>query len=277
MERPASVVLSPAPDGFSVARGAFAQTAYHANVFADTQIDRFQVNAYAHHGILDVGRGRVGAFYSTYMLNGPVNPGDSPGAEAAQWMMNAVQFEYGFVGTWELTPGRGPRTAVVAEYSRRSYHPLRSGFEEPAADILRTGIVVRGMRGPLFESLITDWAARVSWAELYEFWGAPKIEQPRALYTLHLGVEATVPTVFRQTELFLVGMPDVILLREGGASVDVTLQGGLRMGPELTRGGARLELFLDYYRSADTEQRATPSPAELFGYGVRFVVESVRS
>lgn len=283
MERPGAILLSPAPERFAVARGGIAQSSYHANVFASTEIDRFQVNAVAHHGIVDVAPARVSAFYSTHMLNGPVNAGDSPGAEAAQWMMNAIQFEYGFLGSWDLTRRRPARTAVVAEYSRRSYHPLRSGFEEPAADVLRAGIVARGVPGPLFEAVTTDWAARFAWAELYEFWGAPGIEQPRARYTLHLGVEAAVETGVPEVQGFLLAMPDVILLRQGGVSVDVALQGGVRLGAASGRGassgrsGGRLELFIDYYRSADTEQRVDPTPAELFGYGVRFVLESVRS
>ncbi len=283
MERPGAILLTPAPEQFAVARGGIAQSAYHANVFSSTEIDRFQVNAVAHHGIVDVAPARLSAFYSTHMLNGPVNAGDSPGAEAAQWMMNAIQFEYGFLGSWDLTRGRPARTALVAEYSRRSYHPLRGGFEEPAADVLRTGIVARGVPGPFFEAVTTDWAARFAWAELYEFWGAPKISQPRARYTFHLGAEATVKTGVSQVEGFLLAMPDVILLRQGGVSVDVAVQGGLRLGASAGRGaaseraGGRLELYLDYYRSADTEQRVDPSPAELFGYGVRFVLESVRS
>ncbi|MEX2442676.1 MAG: hypothetical protein WD492_03660 [Alkalispirochaeta sp.] len=276
MERPAAVLLSPEPEQFAVGRGGFAQSTYHANIFLDTEIDRFQVGAYAHHGIVDVPRGRVGLFYSTYMLNGPVNPGDSPGAEAAQWMMNAVQFEYGFVGTYEVTPNRPLRAALVAEYSRRSYHPLRSGFEDPAADILRAGVVLRDVTGPGSDRLTTDWAARFSWSELYEFWGAPGIDQPRALYTVHLGVEATVETRLAAVKLFAVGMPDVILLRDGGVEVDLALQGGVRLGSGIgSAGGAgRVELFLDYYRSDDTEQRVEASPAELLGYGIRFVLES---
>jgi hypothetical protein len=71
------------------------------------------------------------------MLNGGVNEGDEPGAEAAQWMMNAIQYEYGFILSRDLS-----RTGLVVlgEYSRRSSHPLRSGFEDPAADVLRLGV-----------------------------------------------------------------------------------------------------------------------------------------
>jgi hypothetical protein len=71
------------------------------------------------------------------MLNGPVNQGDRPGAEASQWMMNAIQ--YGLGASLYPKPGRFGRPTLLAEYGRRSYHPLRGDFNNPSADILRFG------------------------------------------------------------------------------------------------------------------------------------------
>ncbi len=274
-ERPVAVVPGTAPQGIAAGGTAYGDTAYHANVFASTDIDRFQVRNYLLHGIVDVAPARLSAYYATAMLNGPVNSGDQPGADAAQWMMNAVQFEYGFVASVDLPTSRSTarrlavdRIALLAEYSRRSYHPLRSGFEDPAADIVRGGVAVRGLR--LTDAIDLDAMVRLTWSELYEFWGAPRIPDPRALFTLNTAVEVTANLPVTGLSAFAVVLPDTILLRDRGVSMDFTGQTGVHAGS----GGASVEVFLDLYRSADTEQLPNlRSPALLAGYGIRFRVD----
>jgi hypothetical protein len=267
MERPAAILLGEATEELTVGSGGFAQTAYHANVFRDAPTDRFQVATLAAHGIVDVARFRVSAFYGTYMLNGGVNEGDEPGAEAAQWMMNAIQYEYGFILSRDLS-----RTGLVVlgEYSRRSSHPLRSGFEDPAADVLRLGVGRRSGTVAGSGALTGSWTVRLAWSELYDFWGADKIPDPRAWLTLNLAAEVSMATPWRGVDFFLLAMPDVIVLREGGADMDVALQAGMQLGRESTG----VELFLDYYRSGDTEQiPGETNPVQLLGYGIRFTIE----
>ncbi len=271
MERPDAVVLSPPPDGLAIAEGGYAHSAYRANVFLDTDIDRFQVEGYAHHGIFDVGRFRTGIFYSTYMLNGPVVEGTRPGADAAQWIMNAVHFEYGFVfaGHTNIRVGTS-HLVVLGEYSRRSYHPLRDGLEEPAADIIRGGFALNDWTPAALGRLAIDGMVRLGWSELYDFWGS-SIPDPRSLITLNIAVEAQYTTPVDGIVAFGVAMPDIILLRDGGFAVDMATQAGLRIG----RGTAAIEAYLDFYASEDTEQIPDErSPATLFGYGIRFVLQT---
>ena len=270
MERPSSVILSPAPDGFEIAAAGFAQSAYHAYMFENTPVDLFHVEGYAHHALVDAARVRSSVYYATYLLNGPLNNEDFPDTDAGIWLMNALQFEYGLNIAWDIM--RGPtRIALLGDYSRRSYHPLHGNLAEPAADMLRAGVGVLGYRPPGIHSLSLDAMARVSWTELYDFWGAKSIPDPRALYTLHTAFEATVATPVPRLSGFLLLMPDLILLRAGGAALDSAVQAGARLGGE--RGS--IELFLDYYHSGDTEQLPdNKSPATLFGYGLRFVLKT---
>jgi len=286
-ERPAAAVLSPAPDGFALGSAGYAQTAYRVNEWMNTRIDKFQVEAFGHHGVVDISKTRLSAFYGTHMLNGPVNQGDRPGAEASQWMMNAIQYEYGLVLSWYPTPGRFGRPALLAEYGRRSYHPLRGDFNNPSADILRFGAALLDMPLPWRGKGSLDLMARITWSELYDFWGAPTIPDPRALYTLHLAAEGQVGLGVSGIGAFLLAMPDLIYLRNGGSAMDLAVQGGLRFGRSGTadgtadgsgrfaRSGAALELFVDYHYSSDTEQLVRQaSPATLLGYGIRFVVRT---
>ncbi len=270
MERPSSVILSPAPDGFELAAAGFAQSAYHAYMFAHTPVDLFQIEGYAHHALVDLSRFRTSIYYATYLLNGPLNNEDFPDTEAGLWLMHALQFEYGLNFAWDLR--RGPtRITLLGEYSRRSYHPVHGNLAEPAADLLRAGVGVIDYQPSRLPALSLDCMARLSWTELYDFWGAKSIPDPRALYTLHTAFEATAPTPVPRVSGFFLLMPDFILLREGGAAVDVTAQAGARLGGE--RGS--IELFFDYYRSGDTEQiPGEKSPAALLGYGIRFVLNT---
>ncbi len=268
-ERPAAVALLPAPEGAAFAAAGYAQSAYRANEMLNTELDKFQVEAFGHHGVFDYSRARLSVYYGTHMLNGPVNPGDRPGAEASQWMMNAIQYEYGLVAAWHLRSGGRGRPVLLAEYGRRSYHPLRGGFENPSADILRAGAALMDLRLPRSVPGGLDLMARLAWSELYAFWGTSTIPDPRARYTLHLAAEAHAALGASGLETFLTVMPDLMVLRGGGADMDLAVQSGLRMG----RSGAALELFLDYHRSSDTEQLVDrPSPATLLGYGIRFTV-----
>lgn len=272
-EQPAALLPGAAPEEWELGGPVYGSSSYHDNRFQGTRIDQFQVRNYLLHGIAALEPARLSVFYATAMFNGPVNPGDTPGAGAALWMMNAVQFEYGFLLTVDLPTASSPRLdrlALLSEFSRRSYHPLRSsGFAEPAADLLRIGVVARGLRsGPV----VWDIAMRLGWSELYDFWDAPSLPDPRARYTAHLALDGTWrPWSVRPLALFGTIMPDLILLRDGGGDIDLTAELGVRAGT----GPGRLELFLDAYRSGDTEQlEDEQAPATLLGFGVRFVIEA---
>lgn len=270
MERPAAVVLSPAPEEWGIARAGYFHSAYRDYRFRGTRWDQFHVEAYGHHSIFDAPAFRLGIFYGTYMLNGPVNDDDIPGAAAAQWMMNAIQYEYGFLASWEVPVALPVRMVALGEYSRRSYHPLRSGiFEDPAADILRTGVAVMDLRPGRVPGLSLDSLVRFGWTELYDFWGASSIRDPRARYTVNLAAEVRYDLPPEGVGVFLLTTVDVLALRAGGLGANAAMEGGIRIGGGLTS----LELYLDFFHSEDTEQlREGPSPATLFGFGTRFVM-----
>lgn len=282
-ERPSAVILDPPPTEFAFAGAGFAQSTFRANEFQSSPTDTFQVEIYAHHAALEAPRTRLGVFYASYLLNGPITSGSALAATAAQWWMNAVQFEYGLVGAYHTRLSAWDRLAsldlpaavspvLLLEYSRRSYHRLHDGLSNPAADIVRGGVGWVGLqpgRGPVR----LDAMVRVGWSELYEFWGALFIPPPRALYTWNIALEATVGTPWPSVEFFALALPDIIVLRRGGLATDTALQGGLRLG----RGAARIELFLDFFHSEDTEQLVNrAAPATLFGYGVRFTLGGAR-
>ena len=271
MERPRAMLVGAPPDGgVAVGGTGFWQSAYRGNTLAAGDLDAFQVEAFGHHAILDVGRWRGGLFYGTHLLGGPVVAGTTAGAKAAQWIMNAVQYEYGLVATGyaNLRIG-GAQPALLVEYSRRSYHPFLPKFSEPAADLLRIGVGAVGMRPRAMRSLSVDTLVRIGWSELYEFWGADALPDPRARYTLHGAIE-TAYRLRPAIVLFALAALDLIALRDGGVAADTLLQTGVRVGSE----PATIELFLDGYRSEDTEQLAPDraTPAALWGWGVRFVL-----
>ncbi|MCF7928888.1 MAG: hypothetical protein K9L68_08065 [Spirochaetales bacterium] len=269
-ERPASVVLSPAPDGFSIGESGFAQSALRSNVFRNTEMNRFQIENYLHHNLLDLGRFRSSLYYAAVMLNSPVTEGFEPSAEAAPWIMNAFQFEYGLVFAYDLFPGK-PRFVFLAEYGRRSYHPLRSGLDEPAADILRTGFGIRNYRLSFLPNVTLDGLVRLGWSDLYDFWGAENLPKPRGLYTIYTAFEAAAATPLDWLSAFFLIMPDFIYLREGGFSADLTVQTGLRFGSS----PGLIELFFDLYHTGNSERFSDrKDPLTLAGYGLRFVLES---
>lgn len=271
MERPRALLVGAPPDGgVAVGGTGFWQSAYRGNAFAAGDLDAFQVEAFGHHTILDAGRWRSGLFYGTHLLGGPVVAGTTAGAEAAQWIMNAVQYEYGLVATGyaNLRLG-GAQPALLVEYSRRSYHPFLPQLSEPAADLLRIGVGAVGMRPRAIPPLSVDALVRIGWSELYAFWGADALPDPRARYTLHSAIEAAYrlrPAIV----LFALAALDLIALRRGGVAADMMLQTGIRIGSE----PATIELFLDGYRSEDTEQLGPDQAtrAALWGWGVRFVL-----
>ena len=261
----------PAPErGVELTSTGFWQSAYRSAAFADSDLDAFQIDAFGHHAIVDAGRWRTSIFYGTHLLAGPVIEGTTPGADAAQWIMNAIQYEYGVVvARYADLRLAGARLALLAEYARRSYHPFLSELSEPAADLLRIGVGAVGMQPQAVPQLGIDALLRLGWTELYEFWGADAIPDPRARYTLHSALETSYRLQPAVT-LFAVTALDLIVLRSGGLSADLLLQTGARFGT----GPATMELFLDGYSSQNTEQLSPnqSTAATLWGWGLRFVL-----
>lgn len=263
-ESPRAILLPDAyPDqGIAVAPGAWAEAAFTNNAFRDGEYDSFQIRSYVNFGVLAGPRTLGTVFYGSYLLSGPVNEGAEPGSDRAPWLMNAVQFEYGVtlqhrIGGW----------TVLAEYSRRSSHPLRQVFEDPAADILRVGLAPPEIeRGPLAVSTLF----RLGWVELYDYWNVTTIPDPRAFITGNAAgfFDYRLRTGSPPISIFGIVLWDPFVLRSGGVDGDLELDFGLGLGQR----SRRIELYANIFRSSDTEQGLETSvPVVLVGYGVRFV------
>lgn len=263
-ESPRAILLPEAyPEhGLRIAPGAWAEAAFTSNAIRDGEFDSFQIRSYANFGLVAGPRTLGTIFYGSYLLSGPVTEGAQPGSDRAPWLMNAVQFEYGLtvqhrIGAWTL----------LGEYSRRSSHPLRSVFEDPAADILRFGFAPPQFeRGPLAVSTLV----RFGWVELYDYWDVSTIPDPRVLYTANLAAQADyrIPIDGQPLSVFGILLWDPFLLRAGGVDGDLEFDLGVALG----EGSGRVELYGTYYQSSDTEQGTDGStPVVLIGYGIRFV------
>ncbi|MDA3951324.1 MAG: hypothetical protein PF508_19105, partial [Spirochaeta sp.] len=211
-----------------------------------------------------------GFYYGTFLLSGPVDDESSQGSDLAPWLMNAVQFEYGLSARVAMGV-----VDVVGDYGRRSYHPLRRGFADPAADILRAGLLVPGRS---VGAGVVSGALRVRWARLFDFWGSD-IPDPRGTWALQPVVEYRHPLLARPglaIDAFGLTMADLLLLNNGSPDSDLAGQIGVALsGGRSTRGGVgRIEGFFDVYRSTDTEEREERrTPVTLVGLGGRIVFE----
>lgn len=247
----------------------YLEMAYHNHVFNDGRYDSFQIRNAAHAGLVEVARFRLGLYYGTFLFSGPVDDPSRQGSDLAPWLMNAVQFEYGITGTATIAEGDGA-LLVVTDYSRRSYHPFRAGFAEPAADILRGGVALREL--PIGSGSF-DGALRARWAKLFPFWGSD-IPDPSVTWSVQSAIEYRHPvlaTDYLEMRLFGLGMVDVLLGGRYGIENEVELQGGLQFR-SVGETERRLDLFLDLYRSPDTEERLdATTPVTLAGIGGRLV------
>ncbi|RPJ04222.1 MAG: hypothetical protein EHM28_13830, partial [Spirochaetaceae bacterium] len=103
----------------------------------------------------------LNAYYSTYLLVGPVLPGETP-ATAAEFWMNAVQFEYGFTGA-----ARVLGWDIIFEYSRTSQHPLKSEYSQVTTDVLKTGFVAPRL---ILDNIMAIFWFRTGFVDLFDFW-----------------------------------------------------------------------------------------------------------
>ncbi|MFP4209929.1 MAG: hypothetical protein ACLFR8_01705 [Alkalispirochaeta sp.] len=246
MERPEGIVPGDTPDGFTVLPSIYTEVAYHHHTFLSGRNDSFQIRNTAHAGLVDLGTTRIGLYYGTYLLSGPVDDPDAQGSDLAPWLMNAVQFEYGLTARWSIAS-----LDVVADYGRRSYHRLREGFSDPSSDIVRAGFADRAV--PMGREGTIDWAIRLRWSRLFEFWGTG-IAQPRVTWAVQPAIEYRRSLAYSGQvglDLFLAAMGDLFVVA-GAPDADLAAEAGFSITPGTP--GRRIDLFLDAYRSPDTEE-----------------------
>ncbi len=233
---------------------------YNSYSIAGNESNSFDVRLHAGITVYRGHRAAVNVHFGSYLIVGPVAPGDDP-ASIAEWWMNAVYYSYGAVAGVAFGPG-----AVVAEYSRYSFHPLRNRlngefFNDPAGESIRVGYSFPEYRrrGVVISSLV-----RFGYLDLFDYWQAD-IEKPRARWTLRTNVVASYEKT-RVTPFIRLNL-DARALRVGG--FDAVFGGDLGVAA----GGAagRLELYTSVYSTPDTEEiKGRTDPAFLAGFGVRF-------
>lgn len=279
LERPEAIAptVETNTDGLELLPSLYLEMAYHNHAFRDGRNDSFQIRQTAHAGIVAYRRFQFGLYYGTYLFSGPVDDESRQGSDLAPWLMNGLQFEYGLTTTWTVsTFGTNAGVALVGEYGRRSYHPFRRGFAEPAADILRGGVILRNLS---VGSGDFDAGIRGRWSKLFDFWGS-KIPDPGAIWSLQTAVEGGVPLStggVGTLSALGVAMSDLYLIGTAAPDVEIEVQGGLSLDVASPRNrlssSRRIDFFVDLYRSPDTEERTDEtSPVLLLGLGGRIVI-----
>jgi hypothetical protein len=254
--------------------GAYADLRFHHHSISASEIDLFDFGMTAAFAPLSVGpegggRFAFGVAAGTYLLVGPV-AADEEAFSVAEWWMNAVQYEYGLYAGYRLAHLEllGP-VDLLAEYSRTSQHPLRSGFSQVASDVLGIGAAL--------PRVVRDWGAietsiRGAYIDLYDFWQSP-LPEPRTRWRLTAAarVERIIPALLRrrsgnEPRLFVDGELSALRLRGGGWDMVPRLRAGVLFPVNRSR----YAVYARLYRSGDTEQLENErSPAFLAGFGVR--------
>lgn len=255
--------------------GGFAETIYTNQAFSDGTYDSFQINTRTGHTIVGSPRFALSATYGAFLMNGPVSEGGTPGSRL-QWLMNAVQFEYGFHFAWDIGP-----LYLLWEYSRTSQHPIRDEFSEVSSDLVKVGVAAPRLDlGPvrLYGFL------RLGYSEIFDFWES-KLEEPRTMWLAQPSIRIFWPGVealhIARLGLFLEADAELAIARSarfhdrgelvgnGAIKSGVRIHGIREGSPELTQGS--LDLYLDYYGSDNSEIRDDrKTPVQLFGYAIRF-------
>jgi hypothetical protein len=237
---------------------------YDNFVFRGSDTDTFQIGLLGAFGLFQAGETfALKLSYGSTLLVGPLLPGDAA-ASVAEWWMNSVQFQYGIYGAVNL---RGYH--LLAEYSRMSNHPLRAklspekGFENPASERIGGGIVFPPWEwGPVeFEGYI-----RGGYTDLFDYWQAPSIPEPRTRVLFRFGGGAEIP-VRSGVLAFFKPVADIHLLRSGGTDFSLHAETGFTVR---SQGGA-FSLYLLYFRTEDTEEIiGRKQPVNLWGIGFSF-------
>lgn len=260
-------------ESLEILPGGYVETIYTNQAFADGMYDSFQINGRGGHTIIGSPRFALSVSYGSYLMNGPVNEGGTPGSRL-QWLMNAIQFEYGFFGALDAGP-----LYLLAEYGRTSQHPFRSNFSEVSSDLIKVGLAAP----PINLGEVELYALlRLGYSDIFDFWES-RLEDPRTRWMAQPSFRLYWPGVellgLLQTGLFFEGDGEIGIARtarfeESGDLVgNIALKGGVRVRGLHTAGGSpgSIDLYLDYYGSDNSEIRDDrKTPVQLLGYAVRF-------
>lgn len=194
-------------------------------------------------------------FFDSALLAGPLSPGENPSAAVAFWL-NAVQFEYGFRGSFVL----GTSSQGYLEYSRRSLHPLRPVYAQTSYDILAMGGEWRLEAG----DACLLFHPRTAWLQMFPLWQSI-LPEYRELFRLEAAWELSHPLA-TDWAVFIGGRPTLIVTRKEDWGWDLTLESGLRF----SRDHGTSEVYLRLTGADDTELlEAGPHRDFQVGLGLR--------
>lgn len=246
--------------------GGVSDFGYHTYVFLDGPHDLFSLRQRTAVSFAAGAGLGLGGYYDTYLLIGPVTPGEDA-FSIAEWNMNAVQFEYGVIVATPIG-----ELNLALEYGRTSQHPLRGGYSEVSADILE--LAVYGSRFRLARSW-WNIGVRAAWLDLFDFWQSPLLA-PRTAARFELPLEGSAPVaILPGFEAVWRLWPRLILTRAEGAwpysdtrprvQTKIDAEAGIRISND-----SAVEILIELFCTADTEQlRGEPAPLATLGIVVR--------
>ena len=138
--------------------------------------------------------------------------------------------------------------SVLGEYSRLSLHPLRSGFDETAYDILKLGLAPPRLelKAGRLESYL-----RVGHHSLFPFWES-KLSEYRVRYSVSPRVRLTG---VRGSRFYLDAEPTLLVLRDGDIGYEISAESGLTISS--AGGSFRPYLWLRFNDDAELVANTT--------------------
>ncbi len=235
---------------------SYVEIAYNNHLFLPGKDDSFNVSGLGAFTLLDLdSRFALNLYWGTFLLVGPVAAGETP-ATVAEWWMNGLQFEYGLVSAWNCSGAH-----LSLEYARTSQHPWRHAYSQVTTDALRLGITLESLKQGNFSA---DLRLAAGYLDLFDFWRS-SVPKPRTEWVASPAVRMKY-RLAHGFSLFSKLQLDALVLRSGGFDADYWAE----LGWEAGCGSSRLQLYLDFYSSNDSEQlEQGPSPATLLGLDFR--------
>ena len=214
----------------------------------------FQLRTSAFGTLIELGTLSLGYRFDSFLLAGPVDSSESA-ASAAEFWLNAVQYEYGLHLACRLSAG----WSVLGEYSRLSLHPLRGEFDETAYDILKLGLAppLLELKAGRLESYL-----RVGHHSLFPFWES-ELSEYRVRYSVSPRMRLTGA---RGNRFYLDAEPAMLVLRDGDIGYEIYAESGLTISS--AGGSFRPYLWLRFNDDAELVANTTEGSRQI-GLGFR--------
>ena len=224
----------------------------HALLHSDAELFHLGLDAYG--TVISHGRAALGYRLDSLLLAGPV-AGSETAASAAEFWLNAVQYEYGLHLSYRV----GAEWSILGEYSRLSLHPLRGGFGETAYDILKIGAALPEAR---FSGWSMESVLRLGYHTLFPFWES-ELEPYRVRGSLSPRLRLRGPG---PAALYLETEPNLFLLSDGTPGWELFAEAGLQGAG--SGGGAEFFIWIQFNDESELLE-GSAAPSRQIGAGIR--------